>query len=102
MFQRHWESFWSKAFKRALADFSESKYSLLPFQRGLVTKNGKPREPRDEVQEKRWTLDAVLKVQDKVEEVVSSPVAKRFPTRLLERKLLVYIILALSLFTRLV
>jgi len=26
MFQRHWESFWSKAFKRALADFSESKY----------------------------------------------------------------------------
>ena len=25
MFSRHWESFWSKAFKRALADFSESK-----------------------------------------------------------------------------
>ena len=28
MFQRHWESFWSKAFKRALADFSESKFTI--------------------------------------------------------------------------
>ena len=28
IFQSHWESFWVKAFKRALADFSESKYFL--------------------------------------------------------------------------
>lgn len=26
MFQRHWETFWSKAFKRALSDFSENYY----------------------------------------------------------------------------